>query len=1013
MQARKRSLCIFRPGRLASTLLALVCLLPTISIAESKLEQITLQLKWKHQYQFAGYYMALEKGFYKEAGLDVIIRPHTGKKSPAETMLAGEADFAVTGSDVVIHRTKGAPVVALGAIFQHSAYGFLVRADSGITSVKDFIGRRVMMGTGSQDAALQATLKRAGIRPSDFTQLPSSFDVNSLLRGETDVFNAYVTDQRYRMEQAGVQGRHILPINYGVDFYGDILATTENEIRQHPERTQRFLQASLKGWEYALAHQDEAIDTILKKYNTQNMSYRHLVYEAHTTRELIQPLLIAIGHMNPARWEQIRSTLEELGFVDAGSSIEGLIYKSKPPVNPWVRWIADHGISLGIGTLVVYILILLLLLLKVHRQYRDRTAELAESEKQLRGAQEYANIGHWILRKDFCVDYWSDQVYRILGLDPSIQPSHEVIKGLLSEEDFIEFQQSLSNSMNTGEEHWIEYLVHRPDGIERWVECRGRPTIGPDGKPEKITGFVQDITERKQAEKELRTERDFAENLINLAQVIVLVLDTEGKIERFNPYMEEVSGYSLDEVKGKDWFSIFVPTSMQKVTRDLFQLAITNINTKGNINKIITKDGNQRDIEWYDKTITDAAGKTIGLLAIGQDITQRIQAEKEQQRLQSDLQRIQKMEAIGQLTGGVAHDFNNLLGIIIGNLDILKHEVIGNGPAMRHCESALRAALRGSDLTKRLLTFSSDSPQEATPHNINYLISDILNMIERSLTASIKVETKLEDELWLTTVNAGELEDSLINLTINARDAMPYGGQLNIETTNTTLDQENIRDLPELKAGEYVELIVRDNGSGIPEDILERIYEPFFTTKPQGQGTGLGLSMVHGFIQKVNGHIDITSEPGKGTAVRILLPRSTTAEQAAAKLAHATSTSKNETILVVDDEYDLALSTKVSLNRLGYKVLTANNATEALRLLQNNQNIDLMFSDVIMSGGMNGFDLAKEAKRQYPNLKILLASGFTQDKDHELFEEYGKGMLAKPYRSNEMTAKIRELLDRR
>jgi len=159
-----------------------------------------------------------------------------------------------------------------------------------------------------------------------------------------------------------------------VDFYGDTLATTESEVEQHPDRAHRFLQASLKGWEYALAHQDESIDTILKKYNTQNMSYRHLVYEAHTTRELIQPLLISLGHMNPARWDQIRSTLVELGFVDARSSIEGLIYKSEPPVNPWASWIAENGITLGVGTLVVYILILLLLLLKVHRRYRHRTA---------------------------------------------------------------------------------------------------------------------------------------------------------------------------------------------------------------------------------------------------------------------------------------------------------------------------------------------------------------------------------------------------------------------------------------------------------------------------------------------------------------------------------------------------------------------------------------------------------------------------------------------------------------
>jgi len=801
MPARKQSSTHTNPGRfifhLAFSLL-FFCLLPALATAQQSSEPVTLQLKWKHQFQFAGYYMALEKGYYKEAGLDVTIQPHTGKKSPTATMLAGEAEYAVTSSDIVIHRAEGDPVVALGAIFQHSAYGFLVRADSDIKRIEDFVGLRVMLGTGSQDAALQAALKKAGVRQSDFTQLPSSFDVNSLIKGETDVFNAYITDQRFRMQQQGVAGHYILPINYGVDFYGDVLVTTELEIQQHPERAQNFLNASLKGWKYALTHQDEAIDLILKKYNSQNMSYEHLAYEAYATRELIQPLLVTLGHMNPARWQQIRNTLEDVGFIKYGSSIDGLIYKHTPAEYPWANWIARHGIALGIGILVVYIIVLLLLLLRAHRKYHSRTEELAESERRLRGAQEHANIGHWSLPKGSDIEQWSDQVYHIFGLDPSVPSGSETLRQIMRSDEYTSVQKSLKNCLKTGEEYHMEYRIRRADGNECWVECRGLANMGNDGKVEHISGFIQDITKRKQTEQELRSERDFAENLINLAQTIVLVLDTEGSIVRFNPYMEEVSGYTLDEVKGKDWFTQFIPPAGIEYSRALFQIAITDINTKGSVNKILTKDGKEREIEWYDKTIRDSDGNTIGLLAIGQDITQRIKAEKEQQRLQSDLERAQKMEAIGQLSGGVAHDFNNLLGIIMGNLDALKQDIAGNGPAMRHCESALYAALRGSDLTKRLLAFSNHVPPEASPQNINHIISSILNVIEKSLTVSITVETELASNLWYTTINSGELEDTLINLALNSKDAMPNGGHLSIKTTNITLDQEYQNNLPGL-----------------------------------------------------------------------------------------------------------------------------------------------------------------------------------------------------------------------
>ncbi len=496
------------PGRSALLRLLATCFLsvPLLANAATKLEPVTLQLKWRHAFQFAGYYAAKEKGFYRDAGLEVTIQEHEGERSPAEKLLAGEVEYAVTASDIVLHRAQGRPILALAAIFQHSPYAFLVRADSGIRRVEELKGLRVMIGPGAQDAALRATLRNAGLEAGDFIEQQTSFDVASLINGETDAFNAYVTDQGFTLRKAGIEPRYLLPQQYGVDFYGDILATTEQEAKKHPGRLRRFRDASLKGWSYALQHPDELIDLILEKYNDQGMSRAHLEYEARTSRELIQPLLVQIGYMNPARWQHIRDTFEELGFIPPDSTIQGLVFDEPDDASDLIRWLEKYWWMLSIGLAVLFFLFMSLLLLQMKRLVRRRTAQLAESEQRYRTIFNAAPEGIWLTDKNKKTLEVNERLCAIIGYHA------EEMQGRTPMEFVDEQNRQLSIEQTakalTTERYSYEIALRHRDG-------RNVPTLFSSvtlrDKDQRALGslaFVTDITEQAKLLEQIKTQKD-------------------------------------------------------------------------------------------------------------------------------------------------------------------------------------------------------------------------------------------------------------------------------------------------------------------------------------------------------------------------------------------------------------------------------------------------------------------------------------------------------------------------
>lgn len=393
-----------------------------------------------------------------------------------------------------------------------------------------------------------------------------------------------------------------------------------------------------------------------------------------------------------------------------------------------------------------------------------------------------------------------------------------------------------------------------------------------------------------------------------------------------------------------------------------------------------------------------------GVLFAAEDVTARVRSE-------ATLRQAQKMEAIGHLTGGVAHDFNNLLQIVSANLDLVSNEVRGTPKASERLQNAVAAVHRGSRLTAQLLAFARRQTLAPRSINVGRLLQDMTDMVRRTLGERVHVESVVAGGLWNTLIDSNQIENAVLNLAINSRDAMPDGGNLTIEVANAFLDDAYAALHDEVTAGQYVMVAVSDTGTGMSPDLVARVFEPFFTTKPEGQGTGLGLSQVYGFVKQSGGHIKIYSEVGQGTTVKLYLPRTRAPEEGLGPVATAPIEGGNETILVVEDDEGVRAAVIDMLSELGYGVLKAANAEQALTILGSGATIDLLFTDVVMPGPIKTRELARRAQELHPGIQVLFTSGYTQNAIvHNGRLDDGVQLLSKPYRRDELARKLRTLL---
>ena len=424
--------------------------------------------------------------------------------------------------------------------------------------------------------------------------------------------------------------------------------------------------------------------------------------------------------------------------------------------------------------------------------------------------------------------------------------------------------------------------------------------------------------------------------------------------------------------------------------------AVSSDDNGGTLHQIVH---NNREIEIYRNVMPDG-----GMILACADITRRVRAEEM-------VRQTQKMEAIGQLTGGVAHDFNNLLQVIRTNLDLLSGDVASNTRAEARLRNALAGTERGARLTQQLLAYARRQPLAPVSTNLGRLVGDMTDLLRRTIGETIEIETVVAGGLWNTLVDPGQVENAILNLAINARDAMPAGGKLTIELANSSLDEAYAADHNEVTPGQYVMLAVADTGTGMPPDVLAHAFEPFYTTKGEGKGTGLGLSMVFGFAKQSGGHAKIYSEPGHGTTVKLYLPRSKRPEERPALMPHSAAMGGSECILVVEDEPAVRRAAVDMLGELGYRVLEAENGESAMAVLTSGAGVDLLFTDVVMPGPMISRELARQAHARYPNLAVLFTSGYTENAiiHHGRLDEDVQ-LISKPYGKDELAHKIRATL---
>jgi len=632
-------------------------------------------------------------------------------------------------------------------------------------------------------------------------------------------------------------------------------------------------------------------------------------------------------------------------------------------------------------------------------QQKVMAEQLQESRTLARIGGYLGRLGGWAVNVDRNEVYWSEEIFDILEWPAGPPPSLDQALNLYPPQYRERLSEAIQTCAQVGTPFDLELELYTATRRRFWARAIGEAERNADGDIVRVIGAFQDITAQKQAESALeRFAVRLRSTLENMTDAFYL-LDHHWRFTYLNAEAERVLQRPTAELLGKVVWEAFPEASQTKLYQEYHQAI----------------DANQsRHFELYYPPLAEwfevnAHPSPEGLAVYFKTITERL-------ALEEQLRQAQRLESLGQLTGGVAHDFNNLLTVIMGNTELML-ELLAPTSALRPlAEIITNASQRGADLTQRLLAFARRQALDPKAVDMQQLLNSMLGLLRRTLGEHIEFEVLMPTpDLWPAFVDSAQLESVLLNLCLNARDAMPRGGKLSLQATNVQLDADG-NDLPlDVQQGDYVLISVIDTGVGIAPDHLERVFEPFFTTKEKGKGTGLGLSMAYGFVKQSNGHIDICSELEQSTTVNLYLPRYRGEQNEIAKVEGMTNpVGTGECILLVEDDDLVRGYVHQQLQQLGYQVIVKSSGPDALEVIRQNEEIDLLFTDVVMPGGMSGRELGDAARRLRPNLKILYTSGYSEDAIvHQGRLDPGVKLLSKPYRRLELAQKLREVLDQK
>jgi PAS domain S-box-containing protein len=606
-------------------------------------------------------------------------------------------------------------------------------------------------------------------------------------------------------------------------------------------------------------------------------------------------------------------------------------------------------------------------------------------------------------------EYLTSSVSRVTGWAAEQIPDFEAYLALVPSEDRPMLIAHYAQAVSDGEAI-VDYRLQRPDGSLGWFRQQTRmAALGDNGA--ELIGTLSDVTKKHALTEQVAMNEARFRGFLEASPDAIIITNEVGQVVMASQRVEAVFGYKPEEIIGKQHGTL-VPKRHQKVhvgyVQDFFEAPQVRDMGLGEQVYGLRQDGKEFPAEVRLSPFRNEEG--LFVIATVRDISLRIQAQEQSRQAQ-------KMETVGQLAGGIAHDFNNLLTTILGNTELLEWgdskfdaESTGLIAAIR------RAGERAATLTQQLLAFSRKQPLNPAVADLNKVITGMLDMLHRTLGERFVVEVRPGGGLWRTYVDGNQFENAVLNLVINARDAMPNGGQLTIGTSNIRLNDQDVANEGEVLAGDYVEVSVRDTGSGMTEETLQRAFEPFYTTKAIGSGTGLGLSQVYGFVKQSGGHITLSSEAGHGSTVRIYLPGHLTGrnqEVAWVGLPEKVRALGVETVLVVEDDASVRDFSTAALTRLGYRVLAVDTADAALAILDEGLSIDLLFTDIGLPG-LDGWELANEARKRWPGLKVLFATGYAGSAiTHNQIVEPDAHLLSKPYTIDSLACRVRGILDLR
>lgn len=602
---------------------------------------------------------------------------------------------------------------------------------------------------------------------------------------------------------------------------------------------------------------------------------------------------------------------------------------------------------------------------------------------------------------------WSDEIFDILEWSPGESPPLEVALNMYPPVWRKALEEAMGLCASTGKPFDLELQINTAKGRLIWARAVGEAERDSTGRISRVRGAFQDITAQKQSEDGLKISEERFRLLSRATDDAIWDWDLRTNSLWWSEGLEPMLGYASDEVEPTIifWEERIHPEDRVRVLKSKNNAIVAGDTRWSDHYRFLRKDGNYSDVRDSGHVIRDSSGSAVRMVGGMADISERL-------ALEAQLRQSQRLESVGHLTGGLAHDFNNLLTVIMGNAELLEEVLAGDVRSRALAEMITGAAQRGAELTQRLLAFARKQPLDPKEIVINELTAGMEPLLRRTLGEHIAIEFVRGAGLWQALVDPAQLESALLNLCLNARDAMPDGGSLTMETGNVLLDQHYADQHPDVQPGQYVMVAVTDTGAGIAREHLGRVFEPFFTTKETGKGTGLGLAMVYGFIKQSGGHVGLYSELGEGTTVKLYLPRVMSEQIRVTEMdENVQPIGGTETILLVEDDDGVRRYAHDQLVSLGYTVIQAADGPQGLEIIKMRDDIDLLFTDVVMPGGMSGRVLADEAKKLRPKLKVLYTSGYTDNAIvHQGRLDPGVLLLTKPYRRRDLALRIREAL---